>query len=130
MSWDILSLKGALLAENLATSWVLLAADKKPQGPVIPTWVLPVAIGLAFYLIMLRPQSRERSQMSNLLNNLKQNDKVVTIGGIHGTIVAAPKESDTVVIRIDENCKLRIARSAIARLVEPNDKKGKDKLEK
>lgn len=65
--------------------------------------------------------------MEQMLKNLKQNDKVVTIGGIHGTVVTAPKDGDTVVIRIDENCKMRMTRSAIARIIEPKDKKAESK---
>ena len=123
MSWEIISANWALLGEGLAfQSWVLLGQEQ-PKLP-IPLPVLFVGIGVAFYLIMLRPQQRERKDMALLLQNLKQNDKVVTIGGIHGTVVSASQDSETVVIRIDENCKMRMTRSAIARLVEPKDKKG------
>ncbi len=103
--------------------WIILAAED--PKPAIPPWGLFVALGLAFYLIMIRPQRREAAEMANLLQNLKQNDKVVTIGGIHGTVVSATKDSDTVVIRVDDNCKIRMTRSAIARLVD--DKKSGDK---
>jgi preprotein translocase YajC subunit len=125
LSWDTLSANGLHRAEGLVLdSWGLLAVAKKAQDPPIPFWVLFIVLGVAFFLIMIRPQRREQAQMANLLKNLKQNDKVVTIGGIHGTVVSASSDSDIVVLRIDENCKMRMTRSAIARLVEPNDKKG------
>jgi preprotein translocase subunit YajC len=107
-------------------SGVLLAADKRPEGP-IPIWLLFAALGVVFYLVMIRPQRREASKTANMLSNLKQHDKVVTIGGIHGTVVSAAKDSDTVVIRVDDNTKLRVTRSAISRVVDPNEKKSESK---
>lgn len=106
-----------------------LLAEAATKDPPIPFWGLFIALGIAFYLIMLRPQRREAAQMQDLLKNLKQDDKVVTIGGIHGTIVSASKDSDTVVVRVDENCKIRMTRSAVARLVEPSDKKNDKKAD-
>ncbi len=54
-----------------------------------------------------------------MMSTLKKNDRVVTIGGIHGTIVAAPAEGGVVTIRIDENANTRIKvnRSAIAKVI-------------
>ncbi|MFP6675862.1 MAG: preprotein translocase subunit YajC [Pirellulaceae bacterium] len=106
--------------------WVLLADDAPGQGP-IPIWLLFAALGVVFYLVMIRPQRREAAETKNMLSNLKPNDKVVTIGGIHGTVVSAGKDSDTVVIRVDDNTKVRMTRSAVARIVDPNEKKGESK---
>jgi preprotein translocase subunit YajC len=89
-----------------------------------------IAIGILFYLMLIRPERRKRAEMTDMLGNLKANDRVVTAGGIHGTIVTASKESETVTIRVDEtnNTKLRMSRSSIVRVV--TDKESGDKSEK
>ncbi len=76
-------------------------------------------IAVLFYLLMIRPERRKRSELAEMLQNLKKNDRVVTIGGIFGTVLAASKDSDEVTIKVDENSntKLRIQRSAIARVL-------------
>lgn len=59
-------------------------------------------------------------------SSLKKNDRIVTIGGIHGTIVSAPQESNVVTIRIDEqsNTRIKVNRSAIMNVV--SDKEGQE----
>jgi preprotein translocase subunit YajC len=81
-----------------------------------------VLMGLFFYLFILRPQSRQQKTHRAMLDAIKKNDRVVTIGGIRGTVVSVNKEADEVVLRVDENTKLRMTFGAIAR-VEGDDTK-------
>ena len=76
-------------------------------------------IAVLFYLLMIRPERRKRAELTAMLQNLKKNDRVVTIGGIYGTVVNAQKDLDEVTIKVDEstNTKLRMQRSAIARVL-------------
>jgi preprotein translocase subunit YajC len=91
------------------------------QGPWIPFLV----IGLMFYLLLLRPERRKRAQAADVLGNLKKNDHVVTVGGIHGVVVNAAKDSEVITIRVDENnnTRLRVLRTAIdpSRVVRTDD---------
>ena len=112
---------------NLA-SWVVLAQN---EGPGLLETLGPplMIIGVLFYFLIYRPQRRERDQRSLMLENLKKNDRIVTAGGIHGTVVNVQKDSDEVAIKVDEstNTKLRVTRSSIAHVLtdEPaSDKKG------
>lgn len=84
-------------------------------GPILPF----VMIGILFWLMIFRPESRKRAELSKMLENIKKNDRVVTIGGIHGTVVNVQKDSDDITLRIDEtnNTRIRVLRSAIARIV-------------
>ncbi len=88
---------------------------------------VPIA-GLFFlyYFIVIAPERRRKREDAILKSSLKKNDRIVTIGGIHGTIVAAPPDSDVVTVRIDENgnTRVKINRSAIATIV--SDKDGQD----
>jgi preprotein translocase subunit YajC len=71
---------------------------------------------LIIYFVMIRPNKQREKARKAMLANLKKNDKVVTIGGIHGVVVSC--KDNEVVVKIDEssNVRLRMARSAIARL--------------
>lgn len=101
----------------------LLAQADPPNQPAIPIWLPMAVIGVMFYLMLVRPERRKRAELTELLNNLKKNDRVVTIGGIFGTIVNAQQGSEEVTIKVDEtsNTKLRVRRSAISQIIEEKE---------
>jgi preprotein translocase subunit YajC len=70
-----------------------------------------VAIVGVFYFLIIRPQSKKQKETQRMLSALKKGDRVVTIGGIHG-VIQSVRES-TVILRVDENCKVEFSRSAI-----------------
>ena len=65
-----------------------------------------------FYLFLIRPQNKKQKETQKMLNALKKGDKVITIGGIHGT-VSSVKEN-TVIVKVDDDCKLEFNRTAIS----------------
>jgi len=67
-----------------------------------------------FYFLLLRPQQKKQKEHQGMLGSLKKNDDVVTTGGIHGTIVNV--KENTFTVRVDDNVKLEILKSAIAGL--------------
>ena len=73
---------------------------------------LYVPIGLIFYFLVIRPQRQQQKKTKEMLANLKKNDEVVTVAGIHGTVVIL--KDKTVVLRVDENCRIEFDREAIA----------------
>ena len=86
-------------------------------------YVFPFAVMfLIFYLIVFRPQAKARKEHEGMLNRLKKNDEVVTSGGIFGTVVNVKTESVT--LRIDDNVRVEVERSAIARVVKPRSSNG------
>ena len=88
-----------------------------PQPPPNPLAMLfPfVAMFAIFYLLVFRPQTKARKEHATMLKNLKKNDEVVTSGGIFGTV--ANVKPDTVTLRIDDNVRVEVEKSAIARVV-------------
>jgi preprotein translocase subunit YajC len=76
---------------------------------------LIVPWGLIFYFLVIRPQRQQQKKIQQMLANLKKNDEVITTSGIHGT-VAIVKEK-TVVVRVDEGCRLEFDREAIAAVI-------------
>ena len=88
--------------------------------------VLPIGLFLVFYLTFLAPERRRKAEEAKRMAALKKNDRVVTVGGMHGTIVSAPADGNVVTLRIDEsnNTRVKLNRNAIASVVEPSaDKK-------
>ena len=103
-----------------------------PSGPAAFMNFLPlVAIVAIFYFLIIRPQNRKQKETQRMLSALKKGDRIVTIGGIHGTIQTV-RES-TVIVRVDENTKLEFSRSAISSVVsqgkdDRDDKKSDDSV--
>jgi len=74
---------------------------------------LPLVLIMAvFYFLMIRPAQQQRKKVNEMLKALKVGDKVITNGGIYGTI--AGLEDDAVQLRIAEQVKVKVSRNAIA----------------
>ena len=74
-----------------------------------------VAIGLVFYFLVIAPASKQRKKQAEMLSALKKGDRVLTTGGIYGTIQGV--EPDAVYLKIADNVKVKVARSAISGVV-------------
>jgi len=88
------------------------AGSASSSAQFISTVVPFVLIIGIFYFFLIRPQNKKQKETEKMINALKKGDKVVTIGGIHG-VVSSTKEK-TVIVKVDDNCKIEFSRSAIA----------------
>jgi preprotein translocase subunit YajC len=79
-----------------------------------------VPIIAIFYFLIIRPQRQQQKKVKEMLDNLKKNDEVITTSGIHGT-VAIMKEK-TVVLRVDEGCRIEFDRESIASVTNSESK--------
>ncbi len=88
---------------------VLLAANGQGSSflPLLPI----IAIFLIFYFIVFRPQRKRQQALQEMLKNLRNGDKVITSGGIHG-IVAGMKD-ERVHLRVADQVKIEISKNAI-----------------
>ncbi|EJW17085.1 preprotein translocase subunit YajC [Paenibacillus alvei] len=78
--------------------------------------LLPFVLMFAvFYFLLIRPQQKKQKQRNSMLSALKKGDKIVTIGGLHGTIVEIT--DDTIVLRVNDVTKMTFDRSAISQVV-------------
>src|SRR5215510_5697575 len=81
---------------------------------------LPMIIVMGiFYVMLILPQQRQRKKTQAMLAALKNGDKVVTTGGIYGTVSGI--DGDTIILKIADQVKIRIARSAIAQVEAAED---------
>ncbi len=96
-------------------SVTLLQAAATPQGSML-SMILPLAlIFVIFYIFIIRPQNKKQKETQKMIDALKKGDKIVTIGGIHGTISSTKEQ--TVIVKVDENTKIEFSRSAIASVI-------------
>lgn len=89
------------------------AAASSSGGGGLITMIIPFVIMFAvFYFLLIRPQKKKQQTRNGMLNALKKGDKIVTIGGLHGTIMELT--DDIVVLRVNDVTKLTFDRNAIS----------------
>ncbi len=71
-------------------------------------------IAIVFWLVILRPQKREKEKRQEVLDAVKKGDKVITIGGIHGWVTDVDKAGQIVTVRVDTKTEMKFNRSAIS----------------
>ncbi len=98
-------------------------SQQTAQAPNPMAMLFPFAMMfLIFYLIVFRPQSKARKELEQMVKNLKKSDEVVTSGGIFGVVVNV--KPDAITLRIDDNVRIDVEPSAIARLVKRKAESG------
>jgi preprotein translocase subunit YajC len=85
-----------------------------PPASGLPFIISMGAIFVLMYLLLIMPAQRRQKKVAQMLGNLKNGDKVVTNGGIYGTIVGL--EDDSIQLRIADQVKIKVARNAVAGL--------------
>ena len=89
------------------------------QGGGMSMWIMLALIFVVMWFFMIRPQRKQQKEMENFRNSLKNGDKVVTIGGIYGTI--AEVKDTYVLLEVDKDVKIRVNKQAIQRdYTDPN----------
>lgn len=91
-----------------------LVAQATAPGGSFQFIILMVLLFGIMYFLMIMPAQRQRKKLAQLIAALKNGDKVITNGGIYGTVVGLDNES--IQLRIAEQVKIRVARSAVAGL--------------
>jgi len=103
------------------------AEGAAPGNPIL-TFLPFIAIIAIFYFLIIRPQSKKQKETQKMLSALKKGDKIVTVGGIYGTIQTVREHS--VIVKVDDNVKMEFSRSAVSSIISPGkekESKGEDK---
>lgn len=92
----------------------LLLAGPPPEGGANPlvTFLPLILIFVVFYFFIIRPQRKKEQQRKEMIEAVKKGDKIITIGGVHGTVTQVDETS--LLAQVDTNTKLRIEKSAVA----------------
>lgn len=100
---------------NLLLSIVMLQSEGGGMSGLIIPMVLIFAV---MYFLIFRPQAKKQKTQQAMIKALQKGDKVVTSGGIYGTIVGIKESEKTLLIEIAEKVKIKISRSSVSGKVE------------
>jgi preprotein translocase subunit YajC len=91
----------------------ILQAAAQQQGNGWSMWIMLALIFGVMYFFMIRPQRKQQKELQNFRDSLKKGDKVVTIGGIFGTVTEI--KEDSVLVEVDNGVKIRVSKQAIVK---------------
>ena len=91
----------------------ILQAAPAAQGSQWTMWIMLALIFVVMWFFMIRPQRKQQKELQNFRDSLKKGDKVVTIGGIYGTVTEIKEGS--VLIEVDNNVKIRVSKQALVK---------------
>ncbi|MCQ2169323.1 MAG: preprotein translocase subunit YajC [Bacteroidales bacterium] len=91
----------------------ILQAAPAQQGGGASMWIMLILIFVVMWLFMIRPQRKQQKELEKFRSELKKGDKVITAGGIYGTI--AEIQDTTVLIKVDGEVKIRVDKTSIMR---------------
>jgi preprotein translocase subunit YajC len=107
-----------------------LIAMAPPQGGdagggLMSTLIMFGLIIAIFYFMILRPQQKRQKERQAMLDTVKKGDKIVTAGGLHGTVVGVDEK--TLLIQVADNVKMKFDRSAVGSIMREGEPEPKTK---
>ena len=120
-SLDVKQSRKGTVEEGMSVAALLLLQAGGGIGG-LGGFLLPLMLmfGIMYFLVIL-PQQRQRKKVQEMLGAIKNGDKVITTSGIYGTINGM--DGDTIILKIADNVKIRIARAAIGQVEVSEDAK-------
>ncbi len=100
--------------------FLLMAAPQGGSGGAGSIWgmVLPFALMiLVLYFLMIRPQQKRQKEHTKMLSELKKGDRIITTGGMYGTIFGFSEDENKIIIKVSDEVKMEFLKSAIAQKV-------------
>ena len=91
----------------------LQTAAPAAQGGGLSMWIMLALIFVVMWFFMIRPQRKQQKELDNFRNALKNGDKVVTIGGIYGTVCEV--KDNYVLLEVDKDVKIRVSKQALVK---------------
>jgi preprotein translocase subunit YajC len=99
-------------------------SGQNSEGSLVSTLVMFGLIIAIFYFLILRPQQKRQKEKQRMLNAIKKGDKIVTAGGMHGTV--AGLDEKTVLLQVSDNVKMKFERSAVASILKEGEPEAKE----
>ena len=104
--------------------WAMAPSAQTPQGAgqsdvitYLGQFAPLILIFVVFYLLLIRPQQKKQKAVQEMISNLKKGDKVITNGGMYGTVVDLKEK--IVTLNIGDNVKVKFLRSAVSGMQKP-----------
>ena len=94
-------------------TFTILQAAPAAQGGGLSMWIMLALIFVVMWFFMIRPQRKQQKELQNFRDSLKKGDKVVTVGGIYGTVDEI--KEGTVLINVDKDVKIRVSKNALVK---------------
>ena len=86
------------------------AAEPSPFLQFLPL----IFLFVIFYFLLIRPQQKKQKDHANMISKLDKNDEVITVGGVHATVVSVGEK--TAILRIADNVKIEIEKASITQV--------------
>ena len=93
--------------------FTILQTAPAAQGGGVSMWIMLALIFVVMWFFMIRPQRKQQKELQAFRDGLKKGDKVVTIGGIYGTVCEI--KDNFVLIEVDNNVKIRVSKNALVK---------------
>lgn len=97
------------------------ASSEGATGSMVTTFITFGLIILVFYFLIIRPQKKKEKETKEMIQAIKKGDKIVTIGGIRGTVLSV--KDDAVVIKVDDNAKIEFSKGAVSSVISKKEEK-------
>jgi len=98
------------------------------QSGGITAFVPLILMFVIFYFLLIRPQQKKAKEQQEMINNLKKGDRIITSGGIHGTITSL--DDTTITLEIADSVKIKISRGNVGTAAQGSTPQKKDKKKK
>lgn len=99
--------------------FIILQAQQDGIASLLSSLLPFLLIIVVFYFLILRPQQKRQKERQKLLEGVKKGDKIITSGGIYGTVEGI--EDNTVLVKISDNVKVKMEKAAIGTIVGVTD---------
>ena len=104
-------------ATTAAPSGAKPAAQQGDMSSALSSFALPVLMIVVFYFLLIRPQQKREKERQKQLKALEQGDKVLTRGGIFGTIVGLKPEENVAIVKIADDVKVEVSIATLENVV-------------
>jgi preprotein translocase subunit YajC len=101
--------------------WVTVAfqAPADPSTGIMNTVIMFGLMFLILYFMIIRPQQKRQKERQKMIDSIKKGDKVITSGGIHGTVAGV--EDKTLLVEIADKVKVKVERGSIAGVIKEGE---------
>lgn len=101
------------------TLYAMAGGQGGDGGGALVSFLPLLLIIVIMYLLILRPQAKKQKERQKMLDAIRKGDEVITAGGIHGKVVGLKDEDKVLIVKVDDNVKLTVDRTAVSSIKRP-----------